>query len=685
MFRAVVAKCRLCAWTNNLQFPRFLHVHFRTSSEKWRTSYWCAPIGIGAPSKTFSRCIASDATSTGLFVQSELATPDGFKTASQEAIKTCSKLVQEITDTTNTPGVGIVTKMDELSDTLCRIADLAECIRNLHPNQEFARKAQEACVVLNNYVEELNTNVELHRALKALMESKEFKWFDEVTQRSVESLMHDFEISGIHLEASARKDVVRLNSEELELGHLFMQNAATPTLVEKDQCPDLLLNHFHSESGYLQIDHVPLSSADSRLRGLSYLLYYGTNSTQQETLEKLLTVRHTLAELVGYPTFAHRVLKTSMAGDPDTVMDFLEKLSERFLPLAREETEEMLRLKQSVGDQVNPVAVNPWDVVYTTALAQEKAFPGGLAGVEKYFPIEACMDGLNQLFQSLFGVRIETVPVRNGETWHPTVKKMVFISESDELLGYTYCDLQARAGKLASDCHFTIHGGRELSDGSYQTPVITLCCSFSPGNPCLLPQHSVENLFHEMGHALHSMLGRSKYQNVTGTRCSTDFAEVPSILMEYFLADSRVLSSFARHFESHEVLPEHLLRGFQGSNNYFPGFDTQMQILYSIMDQRFHGHHPLEESTVNTFANLHKRYSPLHYVYIQDTASFLRLNHLCGYAAKYYSYLWARAVAGIIWNTCFKEDPFSREVGQRYHEMLKHGGGINPRYVRPLH
>ena len=131
------------------------------------------------------------------------------------------------------------------------------------------------------------------------------------------------------------------------------------------------------------------------------------------------------------------------------------------------------------------------------------------------------------------------------------------------------------------------------------------------------------------------------------------------------------------HYITKAPLPKTLMEGFQLSRSIFPAFDTQMQIMYAIMDQRFHGEHPLGKSTVELFADLHNQYAPIKY--IPQTTFFLRFNHLYGYAAKYYSYLWSRAVASLIWNSCFKDDPFSPEMGQKYRKMLTFGGGIHPR------
>lgn len=134
--------------------------------------------------------------------------------------------------------------------------------------------------------------------------------------------------------------------------------------------------------------------------------------------------------------------------------------------------------------------------------------------------------------------------------------------------------------------------------------------------PTLLTPPMVDNLFHEMGHAMHSMLARTKYQHISGTRCSTDFAEVPSVLMEYFASDPRVLSTFARHFQTQEPMPASLMNRLCVSKHLFSASETQLQLFYSALDQIYHSE-PQDKpnhTTTDTLKEVQKNYYSVPYV-----------------------------------------------------------------------
>lgn len=616
-------------------------------------------------------------------------------TETRKCIERSKKLVTEITEKVRKPDVSIIANMDQLSDELCRVADLAECIRQVHPDPSYAMAAQEACLTINTFVEELNTDPGLYAALWKFMDTEEFLKLDQVTRRTADVFMHDFKISGIHLEESLRKKAVRLNQHLLELGYIYSQSASEPTFVKKDECFSGWNEYFAEGSNSLVcVDYVPYESSDSHVRQGGYLSYFAQDGERLRVFEELMWGRQKLAQLVGFPSFASRVLKMSMAEGPAVVMEFLDRLSSKILPLARQDVVVMTDLLHSDGSDSSALTLRPWDVPTVLQKARRSYLPVRSQLIQNWFSLDTCLNGLNQLFKMLFDIQMESISPQKGEVWHPSVYKFGFVDKDGQILGYVYGDFCHRENKLASDCHFTIRGGREVVEGegerarvSYQLPVITLCCSFEQKQSkfgqrltILLSQHSVETLFHEMGHALHSILGRTKYQNVTGTRCSTDFAEVPSILMEFFFNDDRVISSFARHYETGEEMDESLSRTFQLSGKFFAAYDMQNQIANAILDQKFHSDVTFSKPSgwsTELYRETFEKYMPLGH--IPGTATYLRFPHLCSYGGRYYAYLWSRAVASLIWKSNFAKDPFSRANGDDYRVMLSQGGGINPR------
>merc|ERR1719150_2996045 len=235
-----------------------------------------------------------------------------------------------------------------------------------------------------------------------------------------------------------------------------------------------------------------------------------------------------------------------------------------------------------------------WDVPYFSMQARNQKCTSNSSKISEFFSLGVCMEGLDRIFNRLYGVKLRLSDPLPGELWHRDVYKLsVRESSTDEELGIIYCDFFTRTGKPHQDCHFTIRGGRlRDQDQSYQNPVVVLMLNLpSPGwsKPTLLSTSMLDNLFHEMGHAMHSMLARTKYQHVTGTRCSTDFAEVPSTLMEYFSTDPRVLHDVSCHFRTGEKLPIDVLEKYAASRKIFSGPDIQSQVFYSAMDQDLHG------------------------------------------------------------------------------------------------
>uniref|UniRef100_A0A672SZH6 Mitochondrial intermediate peptidase n=1 Tax=Sinocyclocheilus grahami TaxID=75366 RepID=A0A672SZH6_SINGR len=535
----------------------------------------------------------------GLFGVPELSSVGGFEVVQDRALQETQQLVQKACHCP--PGVQTVEIFDKLSDSLCRVADMLK-------NEKHLFEIELTCDIINgSTVNQLNASL-----------------------RVVELFMFDFEISGIHLDKKKRKEAVNLNVKLLDLSNQFLMSCHMPNRIEKRALPEHIHQHFTKDGNYIQIGGLNADAPDDLVREVAYKVFLYPNENVMHILEELLSCRDKLARLVGYESYAHRALKGTM-----------NVRNRQFCKLTNN-----LRIKPGLNLPLGVIRAERFNIEPSL--------------YSPYFSLGACMEGLNGLFTQLYGVSLLAEQPSVGEVWSEDVRKLAVVHETEGLLGYIYCDFFYRPDKPHQDCHFTIRGGRQLEDGQYQLPIVVLMLNLphpTQSAPTLLSPGMMENLFHEMGHAMHSMLGRTRYQHVTGTRCVTDFAEVPSILMEYFATDYRVISQFARHYQTGQPLPQSMVARLCESKKVCGAADTQLQVFYAIMDQVYHGK-PQNRSTTDIMIDMQKKYYGLPYV--TNTAWQLRFSHLVGYGAKYYSYLMSRAVASMVWKQCFYKDPLNR-------------------------
>ncbi|XP_043927903.1 mitochondrial intermediate peptidase [Protopterus annectens] len=570
-------------------------------------TYW-SPVG-SAFSVPQSKQFDIFDKNVGLFRVPELSTPAGFQITQDRALRDAEELVKKACSTP--PGPETVRIFDQLSDCLCQVADLADFVKIAHPDPAFREAAEEACLSIGTIVEKLNTNVELCQILRQLLNDEScLNLLDADTRRVAELFMFDFEISGIHLDEekllmrglatsrhipgdwpgcamSVRKKALDLNVKLLQLNNQFLAGCHLPNKIERRVLPVHVCHSFAQDGDYILVSGLNGDNPDEVVREIAYRIFLYPNAEQMRCLDELLACRNQLAQLVGYTSYGHRALQGTLARKPETVMEFLKKLSDKLSNRTAKDFNMMKGMKMKLNPRKPDLM--PWDHPYYSGILRAERYNIEPSLYSPFFSLGSCMEGLNMLFSQLWGISLYAEQPKKGEVWSPDIRKLAVVHEKEGLLGYIYCDFFYRSNKPNQDCHFTIRGGRLKENGEYQVPLVVLMLGLpnpTRNSPTLLTPGMMENLFHEMGHAMHSMLGRTRYQHVTGTRCPTDFAEVPSILMEYFANDYRVVSQFARHYQTGQPLPKSMISRLCESKKVCAAADMQLQgFIWSVDDR----------------------------------------------------------------------------------------------------
>ncbi|KAI1103318.1 mitochondrial intermediate peptidase-like protein [Jackrogersella minutella] len=678
----------------------------------------------------------------GLFRNKYLTSPQGFLTFADVTIKRAEKLVKKVLNASTLEDYkALVRDLDRLSDLLCRVLDVSDFVRVTHPDEKIQEAASMAWSLVYQCMNQLNTTTGLSDQLgKALANPEVMASWNEEEQTVAKLLQQDFMKSAIHLPQGSRNQFVDLSQQISELGSAFIQDMRPeqrhldfPSSKLFGMNPQVAKKHTFGGTVRLATLSPEATVAlrnvhDEDTRKAIYYASRTASSKSIRILEVMLKSRAELAKLSGFESYSQMSLHDKMmAKTPESVHQFLLALSKRNAPLVEEEVAALLQEKSRKLQSV-ATDLQPWDKDYymesiRSSMRSRRRHDDFLSA---YFSLGTVMQGLSRLFTRLYGIRLVPRDTLPGETWHPDVRRLDVVSDTDGHVAVLYCDLFFRYDKSPNPAHFTVRCSREISDAEIQEvagrgapdveglpkfespideandgmhisrqsgtvkqlPTIALVCDFEESKgrdgPALLDYYQMETLFHEMGHAVHSIMARTSLQNVAGTRCATDFAELPSTLMEHFCANPSVLRLFARHHVTDEPLPyEMVIEKLQVARR-FEASDRENQIILAMLDQEYHSSLPSNDTFDSTeiYQNIQRKFGKLP-PDPRGTRWQGFFGHLFGYGSTYYSYLFDQVLSRRVWQIVFSAGQngaaIDRANGERLKEnLLKWGGSRDP-------
>jgi peptidyl-dipeptidase Dcp len=403
----------------------------------------------------------------------------------------------------------------------------------------------------------------------------------------------------------------------------------------------------------------------------------GDENDTKATTVRIVNLRAERARLLGFATHAHWRMEDTMAGDPTAAEALMRKVWPAATAQVRRDVAEM----QAFADRERPgFAIEPWDYLHFAEKVRKAKYDLDQNDVKPYFALDnmvaAMMWSAERRFDIAFGEITGSLPV-----FHPDVRVWEVTDASTRAhRGLFYLDNFARPGKRSGAWAGT-YRVQSRFDGSV-TPIASNNNNFvkaAPDEPVLISLDDAETLFHEFGHALHTLLQNIRYRSLSTT--PRDFVELPSQLNERWLLTREVLDRFARHFETGQPMPDALVEKIVRSQRFNQGYRTVEFLSAAIIDMDLHtrpdGVHDIavfEREALGKLSGMPREIALRH--------RLPQFDHLFGndsYSAGYYSYLWADVMAADAWQAFVEADgPWDKAVIERLEKhILSDGNSID--------
>lgn len=642
---------------------------------------------------------------------SEFQTPNGvppfdkiklehYEPAFRKGMEEQNANIQAIIDNTETPSFeNVIAALDNSSPILDRVGGVFHNLTEAETTDKLTALSIKLAPELAEHEDNISLNQELFKKIDAVYRQKESLGLSREQERLLEKTYKGFVRSGANLPADKQNRLREINKQLSTLGITFSNNILNENndfklFVDKKEdlaglpewfCESaaeeakaagqegkwLFTLHNASRLPFLQY------AANRLLREKIYKAYInrGNNNDKNDNkkiISEIISLRLEKAQLLGFDCYSNFVLENKMAKNATTVMDFLNNLWGYALPKAKAEASELQNLmdKEGKGEKLEA-----WDWWYYTEKLRKEKYNLEESEIKPYFKLDNVRDGAFYVANKLYGItltKLDNIPV-----YHPDVEVFEVKAQDGSQLGIFYADYFPRSGK---------RGGAWMNNYREQQgnirPLICNVCSFTKpvgDTPSLLTIDEVETLFHEFGHALHGLLTQCQYKGTSGTNVARDFVELPSQINEHWATEPEVLKIYAKHYQTGEVIPDTLIEKILNQQTFNQGFITTELLAAAILDMNLHNLKNTEGIDVVAYEKeAMERLGLIPQIAPRYRTTYF--NHIIGgYAAGYYSYLWANVLDNDAFEAFKEHGIFDKQTAALFRQnVLEKGDSEDP-------
>lgn len=425
-----------------------------------------------------------------------------------------------------------------------------------------------------------------------------------------------------------------------------------------------------------------LQYADNRaLREKVYKAYYGRGNNNneynnKEIIRNILQLRQQKAKLLGFDNYASFVLDEKMAKTVTAADNLLMSIWE---PAVQRAKEERAALQAIIDIEGGNFKLEGWDWFYYTEKLRMAKYALNDAEIKPYFQLENVLNGAFDCAEKLYGVKFTErtdIPV-----YYDGVRTFEVTDNNGNHLAVFYTDFFPRASKRSGAWMTEFVAQRNLGSENIRPMVVNVCNFTAPtgDTPALLNIDETRTLFHEFGHGLHGMLTQTHYPSVSGTNVKHDFVELFSQINEKWAIEPEVMRTYAKHYQTGEVIPDSLIVKMQRSSHFNLGFETSELVAAALLDLRMHTQEDYTNFDCEQFEDAVRAklgFIPeIEYRYCSTNFAHVFSG---GYAVGYYAYLWAEVLDCDAFELFKERGIFDAETAAGFKQLLEMGGSKDP-------